>query len=246
MLLSTTVVGLRKNKNEVDRLVDDLQVAGISKNTIRVVDENELRTHESMLAGDMPTHRATGIVTLLKRLYSAEGGMEVEPVSPLYTEWVQDGGYLIAVNTDERHADNVRQIMESYGDAEATARTTKAELGQKTAGPFISEPLKEPVTKAELREVEAVPSLDTHQERITDFRNDFSARFGRLGRSYSEYAPAYELGSTLAMDERYRNRDWNDIEFEARRQWDAKGQGSWKDFRDAVRYGWEKSRRKAA
>src|SRR5215471_16475373 len=154
MLLSTTVVGLRKNKNEVDRLVDDLQVAGISKDTIRVVDENELQTHESMLAGDMPTHRATGIVTLLKRLYRAEGRMEVEPVSPLYTEWVQNGGYLIAVNTDERHADNVRQIMESYGGAEAAAR----------------------MTKAELREVEAVGS-DSGKLKDAEFRHDFSARF---------------------------------------------------------------------
>src|SRR5262249_32016821 len=156
-------------------------------------------------------------------LYRAEGRMEVEPVSPLYTEWVQNGGYLIAVNTDERHADNVRQIMESYGGAEAAAR----------------------MTKAELREVEAVGS-DSGKLKDAEFRNDFSARFGRLGRSYSEYAPAYELGSTLAMDGRYRDREWNDIEFEARRQWDAKGQGSWSDFRDAVRYGWEKSRRKVA
>jgi uncharacterized protein (TIGR02271 family) len=260
--------------------------------------------------------------------------------------------------------------MERHGDAEMTARVTKAGLAPKTAEPLISEPLKQPVARAELREVEARPSLETralndeqvvsvvqeelrvgkrkvqrapvrvtkhvtetpveetinlhdetvtierrpvdrianeadlkafgeskiemietfeepviskeahvveeiriskkavdHQERITDkvrrtsidiegsesgklkdadFRNDFSARFGRLGRSYSEYAPAYELGSTLATDERFATRDWNGIEFEARRQWEAKGQGSWKDFRDAVRYGWDKFRRKAA
>ena len=39
---------------------------------------------------------------------------------------------------------------------------------------------------------------------------------------------------------RFSGRDWNTIEPDVRRDWEAKNRGSaWENFKDAVRHGWE-------
>ena len=46
------------------------------------------------------------------------------------------------------------------------------------------------------------------------------------------------------MIARYRDRDWNAIEADARRDWAQNHKDSaWEDFKDAVRYSWEPPRR---
>ena len=57
--------------------------------------------------------------------------------------------------------------------------------------------------------------------------------------SYAHYAPAYRYGYTLATEPRYAGRDWPTIEAEARRDWEARHQGTWDELKDAVFYGWE-------
>ena len=58
-------------------------------------------------------------------------------------------------------------------------------------------------------------------------------------RVLAQYAPAYRYGYTLATEPRYAGRDWSTIEAEARRDWEARHQGTWDEFKDAVFYGWE-------
>ena len=64
------------------------------------------------------------------------------------------------------------------------------------------------------------------------------------GSSYDEYQPAYRYGYTLATDDRYRGRPWNEIEPEARKAWNNQNQNTWEDFKDAVQYSWDKVRGK--
>jgi uncharacterized protein (TIGR02271 family) len=72
------------------------------------------------------------------------------------------------------------------------------------------------------------------------FRNHWQSTYGHLGGKYEDYAPAYQYGRTLASDERYKGYRWNDIEPEARRDWESKNSGPWGGFDKAVRHGWEK------
>ena len=51
---------------------------------------------------------------------------------------------------------------------------------------------------------------------------------------------AYRYGSALAGDERYRRSEWPEIEPHARRRWDEENEGTWEQFKDAVRHAWEK------
>lgn len=78
----------------------------------------------------------------------------------------------------------------------------------------------------------------------TDYRNDYKTRYANRGRDYEYYAPAYQFGSTFANESRYRDRDWTTAEPELRRDWETRGQGAWDDFKDNIRYGWDRVRGK--
>lgn len=53
------------------------------------------------------------------------------------------------------------------------------------------------------------------------------------------YEIAYTYGFNLAADEPYRDRDWLEIEEEARRGWEEQQAGPWEDFKEAIQYAWK-------
>jgi hypothetical protein len=76
----------------------------------------------------------------------------------------------------------------------------------------------------------------------SDFRNHYNQYWGTSGRTYTDYEPAYRYGYDLAMDRRYANYGWMELEPEARRRWESeyRHRGAWEDFKDSVRYAWER------
>jgi uncharacterized protein (TIGR02271 family) len=84
------------------------------------------------------------------------------------------------------------------------------------------------------------------QQYDTGFRNHFQSSFANRGYTYDQYEPAYRYGYTLANDARYQGRDWNAIEADARTHWSQNYHDSpWEDFKDAIRYGWQRVTGKA-
>lgn len=76
----------------------------------------------------------------------------------------------------------------------------------------------------------------------SDFRTHWQSSYSQSGGRYEDYAPAYQYGGTLGADERYKGQRWNDVEPQARADWEAKNAGSpWEKAKDAVRVGWEKA-----
>jgi uncharacterized protein (TIGR02271 family) len=74
-----------------------------------------------------------------------------------------------------------------------------------------------------------------------DFRSDWNTRYATMGGSYDDYAPAYRYGSTLGADTRYQGRTWDEIETDARSDWQTRYPGSsWENFKAAIRHGWER------
>ena len=60
-------------------------------------------------------------------------------------------------------------------------------------------------------------------------------------RGFDYYKPGYQYGYESAN--RYRGRDWNDVESDLRSGWDRyehKGQGTWEHMKDAVRDAWNR------
>lgn len=81
-----------------------------------------------------------------------------------------------------------------------------------------------------------------------DFQRNFESTFAKRGLTYEQYDPAYRYGYSLGGDPRYSRGDWSTIEPEARREWESRYAkvGPWDQFKDAVRYAWDKVRGRAA
>lgn len=75
-----------------------------------------------------------------------------------------------------------------------------------------------------------------------DFRRHWQTAYGTSGGRYEDYDAAYRYGSSMAGTERFKNYQWQDVEPQLRRDWEAHHPGSaWEKVKDAVRYGAEKA-----
>jgi hypothetical protein len=72
-----------------------------------------------------------------------------------------------------------------------------------------------------------------------DFRSHYKTSLASRGHAYERWSPGYRYGYELASDQRYAGRDWTVIEPEARRDWEARHQGTWEEFKDTIRYAWD-------
>ena len=76
------------------------------------------------------------------------------------------------------------------------------------------------------------------------YRNHWQTSFANQGGRYEDYEPAYRFGSDLHSNNSYRGRNWNEVEPEARRDWESGNAGSpWEKAKDAVRHAWERTTR---
>jgi stress response protein YsnF len=108
-------------------------------------------------------------------------------------------------------------------------------------------------TEVEVEELEEVETEEVESDLFEREEADFAAYEPAFRRHYeSTYAPrdysfkqcrpAYRYGYDLATVPQYRDREWEDVEPEARRRWEERNQGTWRMYRDAVQYGWAEAR----
>jgi uncharacterized protein (TIGR02271 family) len=94
----------------------------------------------------------------------------------------------------------------------------------------------EPLGAEHAREARGFDTYDA------DFRGHYTTSLASRGHPYERWSPGYRYGYELAGDRRYAGRDWTAIEPEARRDWEARHQGTWEEFKDTIRYAWDKVR----
>ncbi len=95
-------------------------------------------------------------------------------------------------------------------------------------------------TSNAFKETSAAHDFDTLSN---DFRTHYNTHYGTSGRyTYDQYMPAYRYGYELASNHNYK--DWNSIENDVRTRWEERNKGTWEDFKDAIRYAWDKVRGK--
>jgi len=96
-------------------------------------------------------------------------------------------------------------------------------------------------TEVKVEKVGETQARRSFEDYDADFRQDFDARYAASGDRYDQYQPAYRYGYDLASDRRYAGRQWDDIETDARRDWEASHAGSaWERFKASVRHAWER------
>jgi len=97
---------------------------------------------------------------------------------------------------------------------------------------------------AEQAEAGAARPFETYD---ADFRQNYQttlARGGQAGQTYDYYVPAYRYGYTAANDRRYSGRNWDAVQTDLQRDWEARNPGTWQHVKSAVRYAWDKIRGK--
>jgi uncharacterized protein (TIGR02271 family) len=73
------------------------------------------------------------------------------------------------------------------------------------------------------------------------YRNHWNSNYASTGGSYDDYAPAYRYGSTMASNDQYRGRRWDEIEPTLRSDWETRNPGSpWEKTKAAIRHGWDR------
>ena len=77
-------------------------------------------------------------------------------------------------------------------------------------------------------------------------RVHWTSHYGSGGMAYEQYDPAYRFGARLAGGANMDSSDWTQLEPEARRSWEAEHQGTWEQFKDAVRYSWQRAKQKVS
>jgi uncharacterized protein (TIGR02271 family) len=106
-----------------------------------------------------------------------------------------------------------------------------------------TETIKDTVRRADV-EVEPLGSqvgANANAASEDMFRQHWQSAYGSSGGKYEDYASAYRYGANLAGQKQYQGYRWDELEQQARSDWEASHQGSpWDRTRQAVRYGWEK------
>jgi hypothetical protein len=73
------------------------------------------------------------------------------------------------------------------------------------------------------------------------WRENFRRNPYRAAETESQYEPAYRFGWERAGQSEYRNRGFEEVELDLRREWEeSRGEEElWEDVRDAARHAWE-------
>jgi hypothetical protein len=74
----------------------------------------------------------------------------------------------------------------------------------------------------------------------SEFQRHYQENFAKSGYPYEQYDRAYHYGYGLSHDSRFSQRTWAVMEPEAQQYWEEQYGSTWEQFKDAVRYGWEK------
>ena len=173
-----------------------------------------------------------------------------EDEANVYAEAVRRGGALVTVRAEDSRAEEAADIMRKFGavDIERRAELWRGQGWQR------HDPSAQPYSVDELqreRQMYGSPSMssaglststageDEWREQSDYFRMHHSEHYGAFG--FDEFEPAYRYGWGLSREERYRGRDWAEIEPAVRRDWDTRYPNTWERVKTAVRRGWERT-----
>jgi len=162
-----------------------------------------------------------------------------------YAEGVRRGGILVSVKAEEdgMMVDRAVNILERHNAIDVQRRVSE---WQKT-GWTRFDPTSEPYKTDDVRQPSSVSTTTTatgtgFDTYANDFRTNFTTKYGDRGYTYDRYEPAYRYGYTIANDRRYAGKEWSAIESDVRSDWEKNNQGAWEDFKDSVRYAWDRVR----
>jgi hypothetical protein len=183
-----------------------------------------------------------------------------EEEAQYYTEGIRRGGTLVTVQSADHMADQARDVMNRYNPVDINERVSNwRERGWSGFDPD-AEPYEIDEIERERqlygssrdmsREIGVMGTAGTMGTMGTGYDDDFAGyhdtfyrhyetSLANTGYPYDYYEPAYRFGHTIASEERYVDRDWNELEPEFRSEWERERPGTWEEFKSSVRHAWE-------
>jgi uncharacterized protein (TIGR02271 family) len=152
---------------------------------------------------------------------------------------VQRGGVRVYSRLTETPVEETVQLREEQVKVDrrpVDRPASQADLaGLRESTVEVTATAEEPVISKQARVVEEVVVGKEVSERTETVRD-------KVRRTEVEVE---KLASALAGDKRYGKSDWDVVEPEARRRWEAEHPGAWDEFKDTMRSAWGKVRGKS-
>jgi hypothetical protein len=163
-----------------------------------------------------------------------------EETAQYYAEGVRRGGHLITIRSPEHLTDRAVDILNRHNPVDINERASQwRDTGWTGFDPEAGEFEDRETT---YRGEGYGPELSSQYTDFSSYDDRFRTHFQSsytTDYTYEQYEPAYRYGYDLATDERYRGRDWMELEPDARQRWDEHNPGTWDRFKDAVRHAYE-------
>src|SRR5579871_2712018 len=171
-----------------------------------------------------------------------------------YAEGVRRGGSLVTVHvTQDEWAERAQSVLNRYNPVDLNERSSEWRSSgwtnyDSSAAPLTNEQIQQnraysnTVAGGAAAPAPVAPPTVTVQPYSyyePRFRTDYDTNYTDSGYDYTMYDPAYRYGYTLAVDLRYRDASWAQIEPEAHRYWDENYPDTWDRVKDSVRDAWE-------
>jgi uncharacterized protein (TIGR02271 family) len=116
-------------------------------------------------------------------------------------------------------------------------------IGKEVSG--HTETVRDTVKRTDVKVEKLAGERLTSSVRFEDLDTDFRTHYRGLNlkdTTYDHYMPVYKFGYSLGTDDRFRTGEWSTIEPEARRHWETRNPGTWEQFKDSIRYAWDRVR----
>jgi hypothetical protein len=85
------------------------------------------------------------------------------------------------------------------------------------------------------------PDMD---ENDSYYSSHWDSNYASSGDSYKDYEPAYRYGNEMRASDKYRGRNWDDVESDLHSDWDSRdtsgGPSTWEKMKASVRHGWDR------
>ncbi|HSW05340.1 hypothetical protein [Aquabacterium sp.] len=249
-----TVIALFDKAEDAQKAAQAVKARGFNASSVHVIQHSDAADAQVIPpTAEIEGGPLTGLLHRLSVLFGVE-----EPHLAHYEEAMRRGGRVVQVDAgDEAQA--------------ATARDTLLALGAVDIDDRIAEWLRagwqSPAAASDAAAstpVGAGPGSVVHRQEVSiggvrvyghvvvaafdhfadDFRAEYEALYAAQGTTYDDFDAAYRYGHALVSDSRYDGRSWDEIEPQARADWERRyPQSSWQRFQRAVRHAWERTTR---
>lgn len=153
-----------------------------------------------------------------------------------FAEGVRRGGTLVTVETDDERSNLAVDIINRHNPVDMERRSS--EWRQANWQGF--RPDAEPLSADEIDHERQSRTMPVGYDEFEPLlRNHFQENYTGTDYAYEDMDQAYRYGYDLAHHDRYRGRGWEEIERDARDDWEMRNREyAWEDYRNAIRHGW--------